>query len=163
MSVPLEIERKYLIEYPNIEKLNSLENCDKIEIVQTYLVSNDGETLRVRQTFSNGKYTYYLTSKRKVTGITRIELEKEISKEEYLERLHNKDKDRRPIIKDRYKIYEDNHCFEIDVYPFWNDKAIMEVELSSEDEKFVIPNIINVIREVTGEVEYLNSTLAKQF
>ena len=33
---PFEIERKFLIEYPDISILNSLANCQRIEIIQTY-------------------------------------------------------------------------------------------------------------------------------
>ena len=32
---PFEIERKFLIEYPDIEWLSSLPNCEKVEIIQT--------------------------------------------------------------------------------------------------------------------------------
>jgi len=34
---PYEIERKFLIEYPDIEWLTNLPNCERIEIIQTYL------------------------------------------------------------------------------------------------------------------------------
>ena len=57
-------------------------------------------------------------------------------------------------------MYE-NQYFEIDVYPFWNDKAIMEIELRSENQEFSIPKSINVIKEVTDDDEYKNSSLAK--
>ena len=53
-----------------------------------------------------------------------------------------------------------NHFFEIDIYPFWRDKAVMEIELSSEDEDFEIPHEIKVIKEVTGDKRYKNASLA---
>ena len=34
---PMEIERKFLIEYPDIKWLESLPNCRKVDIIQTYL------------------------------------------------------------------------------------------------------------------------------
>ena len=34
---PYEIERKYLIEYPDTAWLESLPNCERVEIIQTYL------------------------------------------------------------------------------------------------------------------------------
>ena len=46
---PLEIERKYLIEYPDVKWLESQPNCRKVEISQTYLVSAPGEEVRIRQ------------------------------------------------------------------------------------------------------------------
>ena len=53
-----------------------------------------------------------------------------------------------------------NQYFEIDVYPFWQDKAIMEIELSNQDEKIEFPKEIKVIREVTDDDNYKNANLA---
>ena len=56
-----------------------------------------------------------------------------------------------------------NQYFEIDIYPFWNDKAIMEIELRDENQEYVLPSNITVIKEVTDDDEYKNSSLAKKF
>ena len=56
---PFEIERKYLIEYPDITWLESLENCQRIEIIQTYLKSDDNEEVRVRQRGVDGNFIYF--------------------------------------------------------------------------------------------------------
>lgn len=53
-----------------------------------------------------------------------------------------------------------NQYFEIDIYPFWMDKAIMEIELSEPNEEIRFPEMINVIREVTEDDQYKNSSLA---
>lgn len=45
---PFEIERKFLICYPNIKKLENLSNCTKVDIIQTYLKSNDDVERRIR-------------------------------------------------------------------------------------------------------------------
>ena len=47
------------------------------------------------------------------------------------------------------------------IYPDMENEAIMEIELSSEDEKIQIPEFINVIEEVTDKEEYKNVSLAK--
>ena len=71
------------------------------------------------------------------------------------------DPERRPVRKDRYCLTHESSYFEIDVYPFWNDRAVMEIELGSEDEEIVFPEVIKIIREVTGEEEYKNASIAK--
>ena len=58
---PYEIERKYLIEYPDIKWLESNPNCQKVEIIQTYLKSNENDEVRVRQRGFNGHYIYFKT------------------------------------------------------------------------------------------------------
>lgn len=158
---PYEIERKFLIEYPNIDWLESCITCQKVDIVQTYLNSNnEGEEVRVRQRGINGDYIYFETIKRNISDIKRIETERRISEKEYLRLLMNVDTSRRPIRKTRHCLMYNNQYFEIDTYPFWKDKAIAEIELSDENAQIVFPEQLKVIKEVTDDVAYKNASLA---
>ena len=64
------------------------------------------------------------------------------------------------IRKDRYCLTCNNQYFKIDVYPFWKNKAIVDIELLHEDDPIVFPDEIRVIREVTGDRRFKNSSLA---
>lgn len=158
---PYEIERKFLIEYPDIKWLESIPNCRRIEIIQTYLKSDKDEEVRVRQRGLEGHYIYYQTIKRKVSELKRVEIERRLSQSEYLRMLMNADTTRRQIRKDRYCLTYDNQYFEIDVFPFWQDRAIAEIELSDENAAITFPKEIKVIREVTDDESYKNASLAK--
>ena len=158
---PFEIERKFLIEYPDISWLESLPNCKKLEIIQTYLTSPEGDEVRVRQRGSDGHYIYFKTIKRKVSGVKRVEIERRLTQAEYLKLLMEADTKKRQIRKDRYCLTFGNQYFEIDVYPFWNDKAIVELELSDEGIEPRFPEEIKVIKEVTDDESYKNASLAK--
>ena len=158
---PLEIERKFLIEYPDIEWLENSPNCKKIEIIQTYLKSDESEEIRVRQRGMNGNYIYFKTIKRKVDDLKRIEIEKRLSKDEYLTLLMEADTEKRQIRKNRYCLMSGNQYFEIDVYPFLDNKAILEIELSDENTEIVFPEEIKIIKEVTDDENYKNASLAK--
>lgn len=158
---PLEIERKFLIEYPDEKLLEADPACRRIEIIQTYLKSDNGDEVRVRQRGENGNYVYFLTTKRKLCGIKRIEIEKRLTKEEYLALLMDADTSKKQIRKTRYCLMSGSHYFEIDVYPFWNDRAIMEIELADENEKVDFPEFIKVIKEVTDDESYKNASLAR--
>ena len=48
----------------------------------------------------------------------------------------------------------------IDIYPMWQDKAILEVELSNELTPIDIPPEITVVKEVTNDLSYRNVNLA---
>lgn len=157
---PLEIERKYLIEYPDIAWLESNPNCRRIEIIQTYLKSENGNEVRVRQRGADGNYIYFKTTKRKVSDVKRIEIERRLSQAEYLQYLMEADTSKRQIRKTRYCLTYESRYFEIDVYPFWSDKAICEIELAGEDETIVFPEKIRVIKEVTDDEQYKNASLA---
>ena len=160
---PYEIERKYLIEYPDISWLESNPTCERVEIIQTYLKSKKGDEIRVRQRGIDGNYVYFQTIKRKITDVKRVEFERRLSKEEYLELLMESDTAKHQIRKTRYCLTYNNQYFEIDVYPFWNDKAIVELELSDENTPIIFPEHIKVIKEVTDDEYYKNSSLANLY
>ena len=71
------------------------------------------------------------------------------------------DTTKRQIRKTRYCLTYENQYFEIDVYPFWNDKAIAEIELSDERAVINFPKQIQVIKEVTDDEAYKNASLAE--
>ncbi len=104
---------------------------------------------------------FYETAKRGVSSLKRVEVERRLSQEEYLRRLMNADPLRRPIRKTRYCLTYENQYFEIDIYPFWQDKAIMEIELLDEMKTVRIPKFLKVIQEVTDDADYKNAALAR--
>ena len=159
---PLEIERKFLICYPDIKALESLPNCTKVDITQTYLKSNSDVERRIRARGIDGDYLYYLTEKKPITGMKRVETERRLTQDEYLKLLMEADNKLRTIRKTRYCLSENNQYFEIDIYPEWDDQAIMEIELSSEDDEIKTPDFINIIKEVTDDESYKNYQMAKK-
>ena len=72
------------------------------------------------------------------------------------------DPDCKPIRKTRYCLTYDNQYFEIDVYPFWDHQAIVEIELNNEDAEIRFPAELKVIKEVTEDDSFKNAALAKR-
>ena len=157
---PFEIERKFLVEFPDLSVLEQQSSCHKVEIIQTYLNAPAGEELRVRQRGEKGHYTYYMTSKRPISDVKRIEVEERLTQNQYIDLLMEADPAKRPIRKTRYCLTYDNQYFELDIYPFWQDKAILEIELQDENDEIRFPDEFKIICEVTGDPEYKNSYLA---
>ena len=161
-DMPLEIERKFLIKTPDPSWLAQQPGSRRVEIVQTYLLSGNGDTRRRVRTWTEDGHTEYIrTCKRTLTDRTRVEEEDSLTEEAYQALLQEADPARQPIRKVRWCVPYDSHTLEIDVYPFWTRQAVLEVELQDEDEHFSIPPEVHVIREVTGDPRYLNSALAK--
>ena len=155
-----EIERKFLIAYPELSYLE--ENARKSHIVQTYLNSENGTSSRVRKRTDPEKTAYTYTEKQHITAVRRMEYEREIDEKEYRELLKRADESRNPIEKDRYCLDYEGQMFEIDVYPFFTDRAIMELELSDEAQEILFPPEIRVIREVTEDQRYTNASFARK-
>lgn len=157
----LEIERKYLIKYPDTEKLKKAENYDWSEIEQVYVEdSMDGMFGRIRKRGKNGVYKYYKTFKKDVTAVTRVEIESEISEKEYTDLKKHCRKGFGIINKVRHVFDYKGQTFELDVFPFWKDQAFLEAEVPSENTEILIPDFIEVIKEVTEDISYRNSSLA---
>ena len=158
---PFEIERKYLIEYPDLEWLQSIPSCEKVDIIQIYLKVDENEEIRVRQRGSDGHYIYYLTRKIRINEHKHLKTERRISENEYLNLIMNADASLGRIRKERYCLAYKNQYFQIDVYPFWKDKALAEIEMYDVSEEVIFPEKIKVIKEVTDDPEYKNASLAK--
>lgn len=162
----IEIERKFLIKRPDVSVLESIDGCAVREIVQTYL-HTDGAERRIRRIVENGATSYIYTEKRRVPGaeISRFEDEREITAEEYAALYAEAANE---LAKTRYAFPYGGRVVEIDVYPdeiggeLFRGRAILEIEMESEDEELHIPEFIEVIEEVTGRKEYSNKSLAEK-
>jgi adenylate cyclase len=146
----LEIERKFLVNHQEWAKTEK----PKGEFYrQGYILTDPKKTIRVRETDSKS----FLTIKGISVGASRPEFEYEIPKEDaqqMLDMFAVSD-----LTKIRYKIDCDNKIWEIDEFLGKNEGLIVaEIELSSEDETFTIPDWI--AEEVTGECKYYNSNLS---
>ncbi len=157
-----EIERKYLIRYPDINTLLAQKGVEQWEIVQIYLtVSGPGETRRIRQVVSGGEIKYYKTFKKRLTDLSNEEDEGEIDQLEYIHLCQEQQPGCKPVGKTRYRIPYEGHILEFDIYPFWDDRAILEIELEHENEGAAIPDYVQIIRDVSADPAYKNRSLAE--
>lgn len=153
-----EIERKFLVEFPDVEKLDVKK---RIGITQTYLKNGEHDSQRrVRRIDVNGNISYTYTEKIFITPVTREENEKEISSEDYDRLLKEAKKEFKPVEKVRYAFDYHGQLFELDTYPFSDELAIMELELSNAEQIIDFPDNVRVIKDVSADKRYSNSALA---
>ena len=158
---PIEIERKFIIEYPREEVL--LKNAERrIRMEQTYLTgTGDGQSRRIRKSEENGKTTYTTTEKHRIDALQRVEIEREISEEEYCSLQKESDPERNVIYKTRWCVPISNGLTaEIDVFDGFTDYAYCEVELPSPEQVFSLPDFVSVIQEATEDHRFSNSALS---
>ena len=157
----LGVKRRYLIEYPDIALLESLPGCRKAEMVQTWLLSRRGEEQRLRERREKESSYYYRSYKRPAPDGSQIEVEEPLTREEYGDLLLEADPEKRPLRKTRYGLTYDGRYFVVDVYPFWNDKALLNHELRTEDEEIRFPPELTLLRDVTGDANYKSTALVQ--
>ena len=148
----IEIERKFLVTSEDFKAAA----FKKTRISQGFLNTDKSRTVRVRLKGEQGFLTIKGASSK--TGMSRFEWEKEIPKHEAEALLELCEPS--IIDKTRFEVKLGKHIFEVD--EFYGDNAgliVAEVELSTEDETFEIPDWLG--EEVTGTVAYYNSQLSK--
>mgnify|MGYP001482453174 FL=1 len=145
----IEIERKFLVkEKPFSSAKRSL------KINQGYIINEKSKVIRVREKGDD----YFLTIKGNNIGISRLEYDFPISKEDAKELIFHFCKTTL-IEKTRHYIEHKGHTWEVDEFHGKNNGLIVaEIELESEDEKFEIPDWVG--EEVTQDDRYYNMNLA---
>ena len=159
MECKIELEKKFLTRYPKLNLIMEKYNPVKYEIEQIYLLSNEGSR-RIRRRKAENKTVYIETVKVRINGSKCYEYERELSAEEYEQCKADADPEKSPIYKERYVFPYKNKVMEMDVYPFWTDKAVLEIELDSEEDEYFIPEEIKVLKDVSNSRKYKNAQLA---
>ena len=159
-SAPYKAQRKFLIEYPDVLMLENLKKCTRVEISQTYLRSPSGKEIRIRQRGGNGHYIYFQKMLRNPADPTKVNIERRLDKDEYLKLLMEADPSMRQIRKTRYCLTYHRRYFELDLYPFWKDKAVLKVPIQAEDDEIRFPKWVKILSEITDDEHYTNLALA---
>src|SRR5689334_12726067 len=107
MSMPVEIERKFLVDK---QKWESAEKGNPQFYQQGYLLTDPDKTIRIRTTDESG----YITIKGKTTGASRPEYEYAIPKEEAIQLLDQFCTS--VITKHRYKLNVVGKLWEVDEF-----------------------------------------------
>ncbi len=160
--LPLEIERKYLVESfdPNTIPVEWVEGV----IEQDYLMSPcKGEEHRVRCRRHDGDPSYYYTIKREVRPGVRVEEERMITAREYETLLALRDPERRRVRKIRVCFFWMEQFIEADFFlDDLDGTVVVEVELSDTAQTVQLPPFITVKEDVTNNKRYSNSELARR-
>ena len=157
---PFEAKKKYLIEYPDLSLLEKLENVERVELDQTYLKADNNEKIQIRKRGLGDDCIYYQTRVRIQNGQL-LQVEKRLTKAEYEEKLTQADPTRKQLHRTRYCIIDNNQYMEIDIYPFWNDKAILNIDVLDVNSNVYIPDYVKVVEDITNNPQYFNSELSK--
>ena len=143
-----EIEHKYLVKNDSYKS----QATKSFSLLQGYLCKEPERTVRVRIKDGEG----YITVKGKNTGCIREEFEYKVPYDDAIMMIrmciH-------PIIeKTRYIVPIGKHVWEVDEFSGSHTGLITaEIELSSEDERYEIPDFVG--ENVTGNPKFYNSNL----
>ncbi|MDE5754447.1 MAG: hypothetical protein K2H89_07905 [Oscillospiraceae bacterium] len=161
-EMPIEIERKYVISYPDSAVRNQIPDFAATGITQVYLKPDDsGFGRRIRKQVFSDHIEYTYTRKKKIAFGERIELEDQITEAEYQKLLQEADPTHHSIQKIRYSIPYQNQILELDLYAFSQKLATLEIELPDINTPVQIPDWVNILADVTDMPGYSNFELSQ--
>ena len=157
----IETERKFIVKSPSVSILGVQEDYTESEITQIYLGCSDA-TRRVRKRCYPDRTEYTENVKRRLSPLSVIEEENAITEEEFLRLSELIESGTSPLYKTRRTFSFAGHTVELDFYPEWQSTCILEVELASEDEELLLPEFIEIVREVTTDKSYSNHSMSRK-
>ncbi len=141
--------RKYLIEVnDDLYKYLNEKGSIKVDILQTYLETNDDYEMRLRKRTLDGEETYYVTAKKSYEGKETIITEEKIDKKTYL-RLMSQRNVVNQIAKQRTCFVYDDNWFKLD--EFDGGTVILEASFDA-----LLPPFLKVLKDVTKDEDYKN-------
>ena len=157
---PMAQKRKFLVEMPDLDQLKEKYGALALDMMQTYLrVTQPGVERRIRQQENGDDYLYFYTEKHFMPDGTKWDTEKPISEKAYIHYLMEGDSELRSVRKTKYRFIYGDCRFELDVYPFSRDRAVLFMYAPGADT--AMPPEIRALREVSGDPAYKNRQLAR--
>lgn len=156
---PIVNERKYIVELTGALPEDSIQS----EITQTYLKGEPGAEIRLRKRGWGEKQVYVHTTKKKTSENEELVTERQINLSLYEMMLSLADPNRFTIHKRRNSFIWKGQYFEVDIYmgPL-EGLVILETKGIADGEPVKFPPFLKVIKDVTGNEDYYNYTLAKK-
>lgn len=157
---PMVAKRKFLVDMLEVSLLSERYGALSLDMMQTYLkVLTPNVERRIRQQKNGEDYLYFYTEKHLMPDGTKWDTEKPISEKLYIRYLMEGDSALHSVRKTKHRFIYNGCRFELDVYPFSDDKAVLFMYSTGPD--IAMPPEIHVIREVTGDPAYKNRQLAR--
>ena len=154
---PIVEERKYIVEVNGQFPEDSILS----EITQTYLQAEPGTEIRLRKRGWGQKQVYVHTTKKKTSEHEELVTERQINLSLYEMMLSLADPKRHTIRKQRNSFIWKGQYFEVDTYKdALEGLVILETKGIAEGEPVKFPPFLQVIKEITGNINYYNHNLA---
>ena len=154
----IEKFNKYLINVDDalLERIKNEDNYSTSHIVQHYLTSENNMERRIRRRERGDDVMYSYSEAKYLATNERIKVDRVLTKRQYKDFENQIDRNLNVTDKMRYSFIHNDSFYKLDVFNFDKTKGIISTENDAE-----LPEYIDVIKDVTGDVNYKNYYLAK--
>ena len=158
MPVPTDLTRKYLLvtNQKNFEiKMPDASALEVFSLEETFIINTVGESNLLRKLGKNDSFTYSHEMRYDING-EKIQKKRQITAREYIELCEMGDPSKNKILKLRQCFTYQQQYFIVETIknldPYYI--SILRVETTNENHTPKLPKFLEVLREVTGELEY---------
>ena len=162
-GTPVQKFNRYLVEVNDevLERFKKEANYSTSHIIQHYLRSDDGYERRIRMRECAGDVMYSYSEANYLSTHERVKVDRVLTERQYNDFSHQIDTDLNVLDKKRYSFIDKGLFFKLEVFDFDTGKGILTVDEPADGRQVEIPEYINVIKDVTGDLSYKNYYLAK--
>ncbi len=158
---PLRSQHKFLIKKPSLEDLSQHTSYSVTHVMRTYLNQIEpGIQRRILQVGQDGDFVYYYAERRPLPNAEIAEQEEHIDEKKYLSLLMDADTRFHQLSCKQLSFIYDNQNYRIDLYPFSEDRAIMQVAHTKNPQDLKLPKFLSVIRDVTNDPAYRSHVIS---
>ncbi len=162
--IPLQSYKKYRVDFPNISFIEGQKAYTKVSIHRFYLPDqrkNDKIERSITERVTRDEATYYYSERRHIEDADRIYVEYKITKKEFDAILRDTIGPVRELKKERHCFTFNNSYYELDVFPFTDDYAVLKIQLTNKGTNaYEIPYFFENATDVTNDDCYKNYSLA---
>lgn len=162
-GAPIQKFNRYLVNVDEdvLKKIKQEAGFSTSHIIQHYLRSDDGYERRIRSRDRNGDMLYSYSEANYLSTNERVKVDRVLTERQYNDFAHQIDTDLHVIDKMRYSFIDKGLFFKLEVFDFDTTKGILTVDEPDDGRTVEVPDYFEVIRDVTGDVNYKNYYLAK--
>ena len=157
---PIQKQHKFLVDKIDLNGLKDM-HLVKLELEQFFVDASSTQNTMARKTTKNGESIYTSTIKRDTdVSDERITISKKITEKDYNSLMEKIDDV--PIRKCRYCFTFGKQYYRLDIFENPKNLAILEIDLTNESKKVIIPEFITVKKDVTDDLEYRNANIFRK-
>lgn len=152
--VPIKQQRKFIVAPSIVNQLDRFPSYRAVTIEQFY--TEEEREHCFRKVFDGKLHYYYEIFKEDIKGVSiRTKTSTRITEKSYYQNLYQTTI--APICKQRYSFIYQNQHFRLDI--FEDGLCILEIEATLENQKIVVPPFLEVIEDVSENIQYQNRAL----
>lgn len=153
--------RSFLVRDPDREWLERSFFCRRADLTETFLPTEGNNVHLVYSRTCSGDTLYFERTAKQLSPYRWETICTRLTEDQYRALQAKADPNRKPLSKSTYCMVHEDSYFEVDLYPFWQDRGILRFPMLQEESPLPdFPVQLRIIGEVSENPAYKDEALA---